>query len=179
MFLYAYDPTFVQQIRMHGSDPQSPIPASRVDSRASLGYQIGLISRLLAQSLKRRNGKDGILPGQFPVVLALQRRDGLTQSELCRVVRIDQSTMATTLKRMHRDDIIRKQRCATDGRRSTIHLTDKGRRLAAVAVDNAAEVNRIAFEDLDAETEAEFRRRIAGILQRLQRDVYGQSNPAG
>ena len=36
---------------------------------------------------------------------------------------------------------------------------DKGRRLAAVAVDNAAEVNRIAFEDLDAETEAEFRQK--------------------
>lgn len=163
---------------MHDETPHPFLPAAGGRSNASLGYQIGLVSRLLAQSLKKRNGRAGILPGQFPIALALLSRDGMTQRELCDVVRIDQSTMAITLKRMHRDDIVLKRACAHDGRQSTIHLTDKGRALAEIAVENAAQVNRVAFAALDDDAQAQFRVQIEGILARLQQDVYGDTPAA-
>jgi len=138
---------------------------------ASLGYQIGLISRLLAQSLKKRNGKDGILPGQFPVAIELMANDGATQRALCERVRIDQSTMASTLKRMERNGVIVRKACVHDGRQSTIHMTPKGRTLFEAAAQNAAEVNRIAFESLDPAVTGQLRAALRHIVDRLSQDV--------
>jgi DNA-binding MarR family transcriptional regulator len=137
----------------------------------SLGYQFGLIARLLAQSLKKRNGKDGILPGQFPIALELLAQDGATQRDLCALVQIDQSTMASTLKRMERNGIIRRKACPRDGRQSTIHLTAKGRRLSEAAMENARAVNRIAFEGLDREAAARLRDTLRHITDCLSDDV--------
>lgn len=39
----------------------------------------------------------GVVPGQFPALLALYERDEQTQRELCEVASVDQSTMAKTL----------------------------------------------------------------------------------
>ena len=139
---------------------------------ASLGYQIGLISRLLAQSLKKRNGKDGILPGQFPVAIELMAHDGATQRELCDRVRIDQSTMASTLKRMERNGVIQRRACLHDGRQSTIHMTAKGRKLFGAAAKNAQDVNRIAFECIDPEAAAHLRDALMRIADGLSRDVH-------
>lgn len=138
---------------------------------ASLGYQIGLVSRLLAQSLKKRNGKDGILPGQFPVAIALMAHDGATQRELCDHVQIDQSTMASTLKRMERNGVILRRACAHDGRQSTIHMTEKGRSLFEAAAENASEVNRIAFGSLDPAAAAQLRKALHQIFDRLSHDI--------
>jgi DNA-binding MarR family transcriptional regulator len=139
--------------------------------QASLGYQIGLISRLLAQSLKKRNGKDGILPGQFPVAIELMANDGATQRALCERVRIDQSTMAGTLKRMERNGVIERRACAHDGRQSTIHMTAKGRNLFEAAARNAADVNRIAFGSLDPSSTVDLRTALRHIADRLSQDV--------
>jgi len=155
------------------SDESAPVQDAVTDrlGQASLGYQIGLISRLLAQSLKKRNGKDGILPGQFPVAIELMANDGATQRELCERVRIDQSTMASTLKRMERNGVIVRKACAHDGRQSTIHMTAKGRNLFEAAVRNAAAVNRIAFESLDPAVTVQLRAALRHIADHLSRDV--------
>ena len=144
----------------------------RVDlGHASLGYQMGLIARLLAQSLKKRNGKDGILPGQFPVAIALMAHDGATQRALCDRVLIDQSMMASTLKRMERNGVIVRKACVHDGRQSTIHMTAKGRKLFEAAAQNAVEVNRIAFGDLEPAVAAQLRMALHHIFDRLSQDV--------
>jgi DNA-binding MarR family transcriptional regulator len=145
--------------------------ATERPDQPSLGYQFGLIARLLAQSLKKRNGKDGILPGQFPIAIELMANDGTTQRELCVLVKIDQSTMASTLKRIERNGIIRRKASPRDGRQATIHLTAKGRRLSELAVENARAVNRIAFEDLDPEATAQLRDALGHIIDRLSHDV--------
>jgi len=154
-------------------DESAPAQDSVTDrlGQASLGYQIGLISRLLAQSLKKRNGKDGILPGQFPVAIELMANDGATQRELCERVRIDQSTMASTLKRMERNGVIERRACAHDGRQSTIHMTAKGRGLFEAAAQNAAEVNRIAFGSLGPDSTVDLRTALRHIADRLSQDV--------
>lgn len=89
----------------------------------TLGYLVNLIARLMAQALKARNGPDGILPGQYPIALELLMRDGMSQRDLCEAVRIEQTTMANTLKRMERDGLIVRRQSAEDGRLSTVHLT--------------------------------------------------------
>ncbi|WP_084540159.1 MarR family winged helix-turn-helix transcriptional regulator [Azorhizobium doebereinerae] len=148
-----------------GSDPLQ---------RVTLGYLINLLARLLAQSLKARNGVDGILPGQFPIVLELLKADGPTQRDLCEFVKIEQSTMANTLKRMERDGIIERRACADDGRQATVHLTEHGRTLAQAAVINAFEVNRVALEPLDKDAQVQLRAGLIAMVERLEADIARQ-----
>lgn len=132
--------------------------------RGSLGYQVNHLSRLLASALRCRVQTFGVVPGQFAQLLALYERDGRTQAELCRAVRIEQATMANTLNRMERDGLIARTADPDDRRRTLIHLTPKARGLEAVLVASAREVNSAATAGLsDAE--------IAAFLATMQRMI--------
>lgn len=139
--------------------------------RETVGYLINLIARLLAQALKARNGGEGILPGQYPLALELLRHDGATQRELCEAVRLEQATVANTLKRMERDGLVERKPTSDNARLATNHLTAKGRALARVAVENALDVNQTALEGLDAEACAALRQTLSGIALRLESDL--------
>ena len=121
-----------------------PSKAPEFTREESLGYQVNHLARLLAAALKERIEPHGVVPGQFAQMLALLERDGVSQSELCQIVQIDQSTMAHTLKRMQRDGLISRSSDAADQRRAVIHLTPRARELAPTLVGAAREVNALA-----------------------------------
>jgi DNA-binding MarR family transcriptional regulator len=122
---------------------------------ASLGYRVNHLARLLAHALRRRTESHGVVPGQFAQLLALYEEDGLTQRELCERVRIEQPTMALTLKRMERDGLIERIPDPVDRRRARVMLTERSRRLESDLTAAAREVNAVATEGLsEAEIEA-------------------------
>ncbi|WP_454198747.1 MarR family winged helix-turn-helix transcriptional regulator [Nocardia sp. Marseille-Q1738] len=98
--------------------------------------------------MRARIAQYGVVPGQFAQLLALYEEDDTTQNELCEKVRIDQSTMAHTLKRMERDELIRRTADPVDRRRTRITLTQRARDLEAGLVSAAAEVNAAATHGL-------------------------------
>ncbi len=120
----------------------------------SLGYQVNHLARLLAAALRERIEPHGVVPGQFAQLLALLEHDGVSQSELCDQVRIDQSTMAHTLKRMERDGLVSRSPDPGDQRRALIRLTPRARDLAPTLVGAARAVNAaaaagVSHDDLD------------------------------
>ena len=130
----------------------------------SLGYLVNHLSRLMASALRSRVQAFGVVPGQFAQLLALYERDGRTQAELCRAVQIEQATMANTLNRMERDDLIARTPDPDDRRRTLIHLTPKALGLESELVAAAREVNRAATAGLsDAE--------VAAFLSTMQRVI--------
>lgn len=149
------------------------VVADRSEADRRLGYLVSLSARLLARALRTRTAPDGILPGQFPIVLELLAERVLTQRELCDRIRIEQGTMANTLKRMERDGLIERQPDRHDARQADIRLTPRGRRLTAEAVEHAAEVNRVAFTGLDPATEQTLRTALAAMIRNLDRDLHG------
>jgi len=133
----------------------------------SLGYQVNHLARLLAQALRDQIEPLGVVPGQFAQLLALYETDGLTQTELCARVRIEQPTMANTLARMERDGLINRTPDPTDGRRSRITLTRRARQLRTKLVAAARTVNATATAGLDADEIAAFLATAAQIIANL------------
>src|SRR5689334_21498005 len=82
----------------------------------SLGYQIGLLSRLFDRRLQEVLKANGVAPGQFAPLVMLFEQDGLTQAELCRRINVEQPTMANTLERMERDGLIKRKADTEDKR---------------------------------------------------------------
>ncbi|MCA2210628.1 MarR family winged helix-turn-helix transcriptional regulator [Nocardia rosealba] len=141
-----------------------------MDRGDSLGYVINHLARLMEQALRDRIARHGVVPGQFAQLLALYEQEGISQQQLCEKVRIDQSTMAHTLKRMERDGLVERTPDPADGRRALIHLTDRSRRLRPALEAAAREVNALATAGFsDAERE-ELLRLAAQAIGNLEAD---------
>lgn len=116
----------------------------------SLGYQVGLLNRLYDRRLQDALAPLGVAPGQFPALVMLFQKDGLTQAELCRRIGVEQPTMANTLARMERDGLIRREADGTDKRRSFIYLTAKTRSAQDAIIEEARKVAAQAVAGLSA-----------------------------
>lgn len=145
-----------------------PSKSATLPREESLGYQVNHLARLLAAALRERIEPHGVVPGQFAQMLALLERDGVSQNELCRVVQIDQSTMAHTLKRMERDGLISRSPDAADQRRAVIHLTPRARELAPTLVGAAREVNALAATGVSSADLDTCMRVLAAAIDNLQ-----------
>ena len=139
----------------------------------SSGYMINLAARLFERALAERIAPLGLTTGQFPVLLALWERDGLAQSELVRIVRVEQPTMAQTLSRMERDGLIARAADPDDRRRALVRLTARGHAVQAPAVAAAHEVNHLAGRGLsDAQT-----REFLAVLMQMSANLSCAASP--
>lgn len=128
------------------------VPALR--RRSSLGYQVNHLARLLEYTLRERIKPLGVVPGQYAPLLALYETDGLTQTELCERVQVEQPTMANTLARMQRDGLITREPDPDDRRRTRVLLTPHARALepqlaAAARSGNAAATRGLTDDEVE------------------------------
>ncbi|MDA4845534.1 MarR family winged helix-turn-helix transcriptional regulator [Hoeflea poritis] len=138
------------------------------EKEKSAGYLANHMARLFAQGLHERIAPLGIVPGQFPALLALWEKDGITQKELIARVDIEQATMANTLTRMERDGLIRRTRHPSDARAQQIWLTAKAKQIRDKAYDAANTVNARALADLSAHERAFFIDCMSRVIAALQ-----------
>ena len=140
----------------------------KFDRMTSAGYLVNYMARLFAEGLRKRIAPLGIVPGQFPALLALWERDGLTQKELLAQVAIEQATLANTLARMERDGLIVRKEHPADARARTIHLTEKAQSIRDDAYKAAAETNAEALAGLSKEERQEFLNLMGRTISSLQ-----------
>ena len=139
------------------------------DHTSSAGYLANHMARLFFDQLRKRIEHLGIVPGQFPALLALWQRDGQTQKELVGRLGIEQATMANTLNRMERDGLITRKDHPTDGRAKTIYLTQKARSVRDDAYAAASSVNDVALADFTPKERAAFVEYMQRTIKTLKR----------
>jgi DNA-binding MarR family transcriptional regulator len=152
-------------------DPTPSFPA--LPRNSLLGYEVNQLSRLLAHALRARIESLGVVPGQFAQLLALYEVDGLTQSQLCERVQIEQPTMANTLARMERDGLITRVPDPGDRRRSLVILTPHSRDLQPDLVAAAREVNELATQGLSEHEVDTFMATMRTIIVNLDKAGIG------
>lgn len=138
------------------------------DQNSSAGYLVNHLSRLFFEELRQRIEPLGIVPGQFPALLALWERDGQTQKELVVKLDVEQATMANTLNRMERDGLILRKDHPSDGRAKIILLTPKAQSIRDEAYASASAVNDQALAELSQEERVQF----VSFMQRIIRKLH-------
>jgi DNA-binding MarR family transcriptional regulator len=98
----------------------------------------------------------GIVVGQFPILLELWVKDGVSQKDLLAKIDVEQATLANTLNRMERDGLIKRTKNPADARAQLIWLTDKSSALRDNAYDSAQTVNAEALQVLSVSEQAQF-----------------------
>jgi MarR family transcriptional regulator, organic hydroperoxide resistance regulator len=148
---------------------QEDAAASQVFSiEDSLGYLLNYVAKLYARAHATCLAQHGVSIGQWPVLMFLWARDGLTQTELSDLVAIEDATMVRTIDRLERDGLVQRVRNTRDRRQLNIFLTDKGRSLRDSLVPCAIAVNTVAtpdFTDAEQQQLRAFLGRIIGSLK--------------
>ena len=129
----------------------------------SAGYLINQLARLFARDLQRQIQPLGIVTGQFPILLALWNRDGVTQRELLDEIDVEQATLANTLTRMERDGLIKRTKHPSDARAQQIWLTSKALNVRNEAYLAANTVNQESLAELSSEEKAT----LIGLMQKV------------
>ncbi|WP_299077853.1 MarR family winged helix-turn-helix transcriptional regulator [uncultured Ruegeria sp.] len=122
----------------------------------SAGYLVNHMARLFAKELQRHIVPLGIVVGQFPILLELWVKDGVSQKDLLAKIDVEQATLANTLNRMERDGLIKRTKNPADARAQLIWLTDKSSALRDNAYDSAQTVNAEALQVLSVSEQAQF-----------------------
>ncbi|NLG65383.1 MAG: MarR family transcriptional regulator [Actinobacteria bacterium] len=159
------------------SDDHDQRATETFDRKSSLGYQVNHLARLLARSLRARIEQYGVVPGQFAQLVALYEEDGLTQTELLERVRIEQSTLAHTLKRMERDGLIRREQDGEDRRRFRIYLTPHALELKPRLLGAATDVNALALETMPESDSDQVLALLERLIANLEADPEANGQP--
>lgn len=129
----------------------------------SAGYLLNHIARLFHEELRQQIAPLGIVPGQFPILLALWERDGVTQKALLEMINVEQATMANTLNRMERDGLVVREAHPEDARARNIYLTERAKALKEDAYAIASGINQAALMRLNDDEQSAF----LGFLRKI------------
>ncbi|OIQ44874.1 MAG: MarR family transcriptional regulator [Roseobacter sp. MedPE-SW] len=135
----------------------------KFDKDNSAGYLVNHMARLFAKGLQERITPLGIVIGQFPILLELWQKDGVSQRDLLGKLDIEQATLANTLNRMERDGLIKRTKHPADARAQQIWLTEAAKSIRPQAYLAATEQNKLALGALSEGEQAQlmdFMRRI-------------------
>ena len=73
----------------------------------------------------------GVHPGQLPFLNIISHKEGISQRELAECLHVKPPTVAVTVKRLEKADVIYRRPDPNDMRISRIYLTEKGIRISA------------------------------------------------
>ncbi|MBP2703019.1 winged helix-turn-helix transcriptional regulator [Microbispora sp. RL4-1S] len=136
--------------------------------------------RLTAQLNRELQAESALsLPDYEVLVHLTESPDGrLRPFELQRALEWEQSRLSHHLTRMRRRGLVRRERCADDGRGAFVTVTDEGRRAIAAAAPGYAEtVRRLFFDGLTAAEVAIFEQLAHLVLERLAPETGGVPFP--
>lgn len=132
---------------------------------------INMASRALYRLHDRRLRPLGVAFGQIPVLAALSKTDALSQKELAKLARTEQSSMAQLLVRMERDGLIQRTPSSADRRVSMISLTDTGQAKVPQAYSALFETNDRALSGFSEEEVDVLRDLLGRLLDNLEADL--------
>lgn len=140
----------------------------RFEKTDSAGFLVNHLARLFAKGLQNRIAPFGIAIGQFPILLELWEKDGVSQRDLLQKLDLEQATLANTLTRMERGGLIRRTKNPADGRSQQIWLTDQARAARDRAYQAAHDQNALALSGLSDAERAQYMALTRKIIDTLR-----------
>ncbi len=137
----------------------------------SLGYTLQQTTRMVKAILQERLKQHKVTVGQFPILAHLWEEEGLTQKALCELIRVEQPTLANTLKRMERDGLIKRIADEDDKRQWRIYLTARALDLKEMLQQESHSVNKIIVGGMNETEQIEFMRLIQIITSTLENEL--------
>jgi DNA-binding MarR family transcriptional regulator len=128
-----------------------------------LGYHLRLAQIAVFADFARALKSHDILPGQFGVLELVGANPGLSQNQLAGAIKLDRSTLVSTLNRLEGRELVERRVSAIDRRSNTLWLTKAGRALLVETTPQVKAHEKRLFSIYSAEE----RKALRELLARL------------
>lgn len=115
------------------------------------GLLIHEISKLFHDKMRNHSEHLGLQTGYRQILHFLAHEDGVTQIDIARDSHLAAPTISVTLKKMEKEDLIRRRTDKNDTRCSRVFITEKGREIEKKHFEKIIECERILSQGLSAE----------------------------
>jgi MarR family transcriptional regulator, transcriptional regulator for hemolysin len=149
---------------------QSVTPAADerlIPLERSIGYHVRQLAETWQDLMDRRAADHGVTVTQWRYLRELWEEDGLSIGELTQRVGRQGPTTVVAVKFLEKAGLVTVVKSDQDRRKSFIHLTRRGRRLASTVSPLIREVNEWAMADLSESEVLAFKRLMVRVQRRL------------
>ena len=119
-------------------------------------------------------GRTGLTQRQYAVLMAAEKNEGASQTELVRVTGIDRSTLADMVARLMAQGYLQARRGREDGRTNAVRLTAAGRRALRAAEPGAGDADKLVIAAVPPKHRKSF---IEGLISLASRLEEGEPSP--
>lgn len=102
--------------------PGSAAAAPFVTDRDEIVFRMEEIARTLRQAFERRIAQSGLTRTQWRMLAYLLRCEGVSQSELARLLDLERATIGQAIDRLEDQRLVERRPCPTDRRVWEVHL---------------------------------------------------------
>jgi MarR family transcriptional regulator, transcriptional regulator for hemolysin len=145
-----------------------PMQMQQSAPESMAGYWINRASRWLVRDGDARLRPYGLAMSYLPVLRALADGQPHSQKELARIAGVEQPSMAETLARMERDELVKREPNPADKRAALVTLTRRSRARFPKAIASLREGNRQAMAALSADEQELLGRLLERVVQHLE-----------
>lgn len=114
-----------------------------------LSKYVSWIYRMLVMYLREDLKDLGLSVSSFPLLLTINKFEGISQNELARYTRADKALIARTIKKLVELDYVKKQFSSSDCKKQKIFLTIKGKEIVSKLEDSITRWEDEIFIDVD------------------------------
>jgi MarR family transcriptional regulator, organic hydroperoxide resistance regulator len=160
--------------RTAGSELTAPTDSSAdvFPLARSLGYHLRELSQTLQSAMDGEAQKRGVSLTQWRYLRELWEENGLTSGELTRRVGREGPTTVAAVRGMERAGLVRIEKVDRDRRKTFVHLTARGRRLATMMAPVIQQINDFALSDFSENEIKVFKQMVVRIQRKL--DTHGR-----
>ena len=143
----------------------------------SLAELLARANHLLADSFQHQVKWHGLSATEWRVLAALSERDGLAMTELAEQVLFKQPTLTKAIDRMERAQLVQRRTPNEDRRRTLVHLSERGKRIAAPLLQRARQHAAIVNRALGDAASRELKAALLELIDRV-RELPRDPRPA-
>ena len=111
----------------------------------------------------------GIYPGQIPVLGLVSKKDGLSQRELAKILKIKPPTVNVSVQRLEKAGFLYKKPDEKDQRVTRIYLTEKGKETKAKALEQIHKNEAVMLDGFSEAEQCLLRRFLEQILENIEK----------
>lgn len=138
----------------------------------SMGKWISIIHRNLQIYTFRELQPYNIGKGQFIFLMALMKKDEISQEELSHILNIDKGTTARALRKLEIEGYIERKQDPHDKRAYKVYVTEKGRQIKPVLYELRKNLTDILSSDLSIEE----KEMVLKLLERMAENISSFNN---
>ena len=158
--------------------------ASKGPKKTDSGFDLSQApSHLLRRCVQYANdlfshepGSSDLTKQQFTVLAAVERNEGMTQTDLVTITGIDRSTLAEMIRRMIDKGLLDRERTETDQRANSVRIAPGGRKALRSARSASERVERNLLSALSSADRAKFVRMLETVATHAE---SGESEGSG